>query len=200
MAGDGASAAPTRPDRDYAATVLRRFAEPPLFGARDGRFYETPLNGPENSAMILQRVWQRLAAVRQLTFRAVSAAAITTGWKGAGEGSVAVVAVSETVLIFREQGRWQPAQGPTLPFRNVYRWTLDAERACLGLEHLRFGEGQPVFLFDLVAHGDMLVSASPHLCREDEYAAHLCLEPGQLRLDWRVTGPHKNERIQYCYR
>jgi hypothetical protein len=149
--------------------------------------------------MLLGRIWARLGEVRHLSFRATSTASVPTGWEGIGEGSVEVAA-NATVLIFHEQGRWQPPAGPASLFRNVYRWTLDAERACLALEHLRFGVEQPVFLFELVPSGDILVSACPHLCREDEYTARLWLEPGELRLDWRVMGPRKDERIEYCYR
>lgn len=141
-------------------------------------------------------LWETLARVRNLSFVAQSDS--ETGWRGAGSGAVAVQSFAPDVLVFRETGAWRTEGGRELSFRNTYRWTRLA--ASLRLEHLRFGESAPVFLFDLTAgeNGD-LVSATPHQCRADLYRARLWHDGGVLHLHWTVCGAHKNERIAYTY-
>jgi hypothetical protein len=102
------------------------------------------------------------------------------------------------VLLFHETGTWQPQGGSTLPFRNVFRWMQKG--AVLQLEHLRFGPDAPVFLFDLTPHAEgNWRAAVPHLCRADQYDAHLTVQPGGIDLSWHITGPKKQERIAYQY-
>ncbi len=69
-----------------------------------------------------------------------------------------------------------------------------------GLEHLRFGEDHPVYLFDLALAGEReWRSVSPHLCREDCYSAVLIVGDDNIVLRWSVNGPRKQETIEYVY-
>lgn len=87
-----------------------------------------------------------------------------------------------------------------MPFRNVFRWTAAPEGDRIRLEHLRFGAGSPVYLFDLVrVGGAVLEAAEPHACSEDRYAARLTLDEGAIRLNWTITGPKKDKDITYLY-
>ena len=107
----------------------------------------------------------------------------------------------DATLIFRESGAWQNGDGPRLNFRNVFRWTLDPSGDRLRLEHLRFGAERPVYLFDLVpVIGGGLESAEPHACRDDQYAANLVFDSGEVRLYWKIIGPAKDSEVNYVYR
>src|SRR5262249_28131253 len=85
-------------------------------------------------------------------------------------------------------------------FNNVFRWTRISPTA-VRLEHLRFGEDQPVLLFELHHQPDEMrwASANPHVCGDDCYAAQLQVEEEGFTLSWTVSGPRKRERINYTY-
>jgi hypothetical protein len=135
--------------------------------------------------------------MRSLSFVARSRA--ESGWNGRGVGTVEVCEDRDGVMTFQEQGKWRPT-GCERDFRfhNVYRWTRVGE--FLRLEHLRFGADNPVLLFDLTRAGDReWRSASPHLCRDDCYAAVLLLREDGIVLRWSIDGPRKQECIEYTY-
>jgi hypothetical protein len=143
------------------------------------------------------RLWDRLGRVRGLHF--VGLSANESGWNGSGVGTVVVASPSPEVLIFNESGVWQPTGGGRISFRNVFRWRrlgLEAVR----LEHLRYGADHPVYLFDLMSGADgVWTSVSPHCCRDDCYRAILEVEGVDIVLRWSVTGPSKQETIEYRY-
>jgi hypothetical protein len=151
--------------------------------------------------MDVQGAWRRLSEVRELTFEARSRSALNTGWNGSGKGTVQVERIDFLTLLFHEKGLWVPSGGHEMGFRNVFRWTVDAEGRCLRLEHPRFGMEQPVYLFDLMPASERtLESSEPHVCREDRYAARMELEQQVIYLLWTVSGPTKDESILYCYK
>jgi hypothetical protein len=145
----------------------------------------------------LAEIWQRLRAVQALCFVAHSEAG--TGWDGTGEGVVSVSEPREGVLVFDESGRWHPLRGRASRFTNVFRWSLVG--GYLRLEHLRFGQDRPVFLFDLAPGADGIWrEISPHECREDCYCATVRVEVDMLIVHWTIYGPRKRESIEYTYR
>lgn len=145
----------------------------------------------------INHVWNALQRVRSLEFDAQSGSG--TGWTGNGTGSVVVESPTPEIIIFQESGLWHSATSKGLAFRNVYRWSRF--EGTVRLEHLRFGEDHPVYLFDLAPDTDMICSsAAPHLCRDDEYTARLELLDSGISLDWKITGPEKDESIIYRYR
>ena len=149
----------------------------------------------ENAVTLL---WNQLGRVAQLSFFAQSGNG-AAGWNGSGEGKVAVSQQAE-VIRFDESGHWQTAAGQTLTFRNVFRWSLGPGGDHIQLEHLRYGENQPVFLFDLIAVGSAeLQSAEPHHCAADVYTGRLVLDANGFTLDWYIRGPRKDEHIRYRY-
>ncbi|MBC8136246.1 MAG: hypothetical protein H8F28_10195 [Fibrella sp.] len=142
------------------------------------------------------QLWQGLQRVRTVEF--VTHGTSATGWSGGGSGVVTVESPSSTVLVFRESGIWRPTGGRDLRFHNVYRWTCFDKS--VRLEHLRFGDEHPVFLFDLAPDPDGIWSSlTPHLCRQDTYTARLRQEEAVLFLAWTITGPEKREEIAYKY-
>lgn len=142
-------------------------------------------------------LWECLRRVCSLRF--VARSAFASGWHGVGTGSVVVDGPTDSLLTFTESGSWQPPEGRSLRFRNVFRWSR-INAALIRLEHLRFGTDHPVYLFDLAPRADgEWVSVSPHLCEQDCYAAELRLHESRLWLRWTVTGPKKQECIEYSY-
>jgi hypothetical protein len=118
---------------------------------------------------------------------------------GYGHAVVEVSILEPDVLVFNEHGRWQQGGGRSMSFSNVFRWTFLTDR--VRLEHLRFGPGQPVELFDLIPSGDSSwESSGPHVCRDDCYRGRLHLVGADINFEWTVTGPKKNESIRYVYR
>lgn len=146
----------------------------------------------------VSRLWEQLGGISQLSFVARSGNG-TAGWNGSGTGTV-LVQQHPGVIVFRESGSWQTATGQNLTFRNVFRWTLDPRGGHTQLEHLRYGEKQPVFLFDLIAMSDTaLASAEPHRCVADIYTSRLLLHSHGFSLDWYIQGAKKDEHICYQY-
>jgi hypothetical protein len=152
--------------------------------------------------MPVAEAWKRLRTVQRLSFVARSRAAPGCGWNGSGEGTVRVEEFDFRTTLFHESGSWTPKAGRPILFSNVFRWTLDAGVRSVRLEHLRFGTEHPVYLFDMVSAGEgegILVSADPHVCREDYYAAWMEFDGQTIRLSWKITGPRKDETIEYLY-
>lgn len=145
----------------------------------------------------LGELWDRLGQVTSLAF--VASSSRPTGWNGRGSGIVEVECTGNA-LTFNESGTWIPVGGHELHFTNVFRWTLLTDSDHVRLEHLRFGEDHPVFLFDLaLSASGAWQSVSPHVCREDCYAASLQLHAAHLDLRWTIEGPSKQEAITYAY-
>ncbi len=141
-------------------------------------------------------VWSRLLQVQTLNFESHSRTG--KGWSGAGTGLVELASPQHDILVWKEHGQWQQNGGREIRFFNTFRWTKQEEQ--LRLEHLRFGEENPVFLFELrcVEVGEWR-DVEPHLCREDRYSAHLQIEDLGLKLGWTVLGPRHDESINYFY-
>jgi hypothetical protein len=145
----------------------------------------------------LQELWNRLLQVRSLSFIASSSG--TTGWTGTGVGTVEVRKARTEEMTFHEKGSWRPlGSDKDICFPNVYRWTRAGELR--RLEHLRFGEANPVHLFDLAQAGEPeWLPAVPHVCREDFYSAVLIVRADGIVLRWSIDGPRKRELIEYVY-
>lgn len=152
---------------------------------------------PRAPSALVERVWARLPALAQLSFRARPGPRSRTRWCGHGRADV-IVERAGPGLRFIECGWFWPA-GATraVSTRNVYLWRRDG--AALLLSHER--QGAPVPLLRLVAaDGAVLASAAPHHCGADLYRATLRLVPGGLALDWTITGPDKDEHLHSHYR
>lgn len=152
--------------------------------------------------MIIE-VWRRLAALRRLSFVCRPGPQSQSGWAGRGEATIELEPVDSiaglpTLRVF-ERGQFvQADNGCTLQFSNVYRWQRADNQ--LWLFHERFGSHRPVFLLALVPAGpEALASREPHLCAADRYHARLALGDDGFRLDWRITGPGKDESLAYHY-
>jgi hypothetical protein len=150
---------------------------------------------------VIERFWKRLAAVKSMTFQAVSHSNNPSGWDRKGKGDVVVIFEAKEQLVFSERGHWQNPQGERIDFSNIFRWTLDLSSAMISLETLRRGWNHPMFLFHLAPSSqNALGSIDSHLCGNDTYLGKLSWDDHGLKLYCRAIGPSKNEEIDYFYR
>ncbi|MGY3726746.1 MULTISPECIES: DUF6314 family protein [Cobetia] len=163
-----------------------------------------------------------LEQIRHLEFSSRSGPASRNAWSGHGSGEVRLekempdgagrtgAEVSWDIL-FNEQGQFRlEGQASSITFRNRYRWRLSPDGTALSLSHERRGRDAAVFLFDLIeapaGDGDHFISREAHLCIDDLYSATLVIvrdaddKPCGFDLDWRITGPRKDEHLAYRYR
>ncbi len=149
----------------------------------------------QNKALVDQ-VWQRLRLISHVSFSFRS----RYHKGGKGEGEVRAAYDGNIRCVFQERGSWKGLENQEFTFRNVFRWSLNRLDGMLTLEHLRFGEGNPVFLFHLVPVGEnRLESLHAHVCGEDTYFGQLVMEDQSLALTWRILGPKKNDEVRYLY-
>jgi hypothetical protein len=154
----------------------------------------------ETPQKLIFNVWNKLEMIRSLSFSANSQGQGNTGWNGIGRGHVKVKKQTNHTLVFEEQGSWISKAGIEFTFSNIFRWTMDRFKNLITLEHLRFGEHNPVFLFHLAQTGvDTLESVNSHICEEDTYLGQVRCSDHSLKLNWRIIGPKKNEEIEYIY-
>jgi hypothetical protein len=116
-----------------------------------------------------------------------------------GRGTVRIQIDAQDRIEFHETGVWNPNGTGPLHFRNIYRWSFTQEQE-IGLEHLRYGFDQPVFLVTFVSgrYGEF-VSRTSHLCGMDRYDGRIHLSPSGFTLEWTVVGPAKNEKFERHY-
>ena len=87
-----------------------------------------------------------------------------------------------------------------MDFSNRYRWSLSTGQNVLGLEHLRYGNENPVKLLELAWDADLRWKTStPHTCNKDTYTLEIIGVSSCIHMDRYVTGPVKNECIFYRY-
>ena len=132
-----------------------------------------------NTTAILLLFWNKLNAVRNVTFHAKTKSKEQGGWDGKGTGEVMISKEGNEILIFNEKGVRNNSHEAEVNFSNVFRWTLDRDIGVISLEHLRRGPDHPVFLFHLAPSGKhSLSSVDSHLCEGD---------PTSVRFDWSPT-------------
>lgn len=181
-----------------AYTLLPANNKKDYYVAKDDFVFNTVK--PENKTQILLAFWNKLNTVKNLTFLAKTKSKEISGWDGKGQGEVISTKEGYNILIFNEKGMWQNKEGIEVSFSNVFRWSLDRNAGVISLEHLRRGADHPVFLFHLApSNKNSLSSVDSHLCGGDTYFGQIHFDQTNLRLNWRVIGPKKNETIDYYY-
>lgn len=105
-------------------------------------------------------------------------------------------------MVFHETGTWKPdtQTGAKIEFSNIYRWKQS--KIGFELEHLRFGEENPVYLVHLIQDENdpnRWTTKEPHLCNEDLYTATVELNSGSAQVQWTIKGPKKDELLSYLY-
>lgn len=137
--------------------------------------------------------WSLLGQVRRFTLRVFHPGNGARRLSHEGTGSVAVAPEtcgSEERIFWQESGRWEIGQLAGIVFHNATLWRRLGPD-CLELSHLRRGPSQPTLLVELRPSPDpgVWLSASPHLCGPDRYAARLAWDARTLHLTWEVESP-----------
>jgi len=157
--------------------------------------YTTHQQSKKNTDLLLEKLYQQMKQVSLVSLIA-KAKHRQESQDRKGKGTVLVTA-EENRLIFYEQGTWVESEGK---YNNHFRWTWDKARGMLKLEHLRYGNNFPVFLFDLIPqNAKTLRSQHPHLCGNDTYFGQLEFHQLFIHLRIRTIGPQKDENIEYIY-
>jgi DNA-binding transcriptional ArsR family regulator len=160
--------------------------------------YPATLNQKQDLEL-LQLTWDFLKNVTQVTLVAKSHSQHTPQFNRKGNGKVKVMGEGNT-LVFQEQGCWVGKSNESVNYTNSFRWSWEKGDLSLGLEHLRFGENNPIFLFHLTPKKDnRLTSLHSHLCGNDSYFGWLQYNPLFLQLKFKTLGPQKNEEVEYIY-
>ncbi len=119
-----------------------------------------------------------------------------------GKGKVKVNIITPTTIKFIEFGMWGYVyeKNVEIQFKNIYLWRYNEDKSLITLEHLRYGENNPFFLFNLIpVKNELLRSSSAILCGNDNYTAEIKLKEHSFILKSFVNGPNKNEEILYFY-
>ena len=147
----------------------------------------------------LLNFWDQLAQVHSLVFSVISHHP-SNPTAQIGKAEVLVKKVSEHVVIFQEKGHWLIDDVPSRAFSNSFRFSLDLKTSLVSVEHLRYGENHPVFLFHLALSGaKRLESVEAHVCGQDTYVGNFSWDEKGLKFQWRVIGPKKNDQLTYYY-
>lgn len=147
----------------------------------------------------LDRFWGLLQATRAFSFETKCGLNSKTGWEGIAEGVVCVSFPKENECVFEESCRFQMKTGESFDLKNKYLWVRKSKS--IAVSHLRRVE--PVFLVELEPWGSSgsceFREKSHHLCGADEYRLQVCLLEKGFSANWRITGPKKDELIEYIY-
>jgi len=149
-------------------------------------------------------LWDRLEEIRHIRISAHSNS--PNGYQGEAIGVVECELHRPDTIIFRESGKWLfPPNSRTqrhqhyTSFTNVFRWVRKSDTR-IELSHLRHGASNPVFLFPLIPQTTSeWVSETSHHCINDHYYGSVHIHDDQLKLQWRIDGPVKDDTLIYCY-
>jgi len=180
--------------------LKRAFQQIPLQEKKSYYYLKSEKNEErKESHELLQTIWDHLKSVTRVTLVTRSCSKRTTGNNWKGKGKVFVKEDAQTI-IFTEQGSWKGEKKQGHNYTNSFRWKWDRQEGKISLEHLRFGEKNPVFLFHLVPTAqNLLESSHSHICGDDSYFGILQYTDLFLQLHFRTLGPKKNEVIEYIY-
>lgn len=153
---------------------------------------------PVNNLVI--HIWKKLPSTGSLSFTSHAQSQGSFDLVGTGTGQVKVRKINDHTVIFEEKGTWISKEQQEFKFTNVFKWTFEPIQNVITLEHLRFGEKNPVFLFHLAQVDEhTLQSVSSYVCKEDTYLGQVRCDGSSISLNWRILGPKKNDEINYIY-
>jgi predicted transcriptional regulator len=163
------------------------------------RYFFVQKNKKKPKENELLAFWEKLCRVKHLRLTTKSK---TGDEKITQTGVAEVIAKKESSqqIIFQEKGIWIQDSLPSSSFSNQFRWTLHPDDKLISLEHLRYGQNMPVFLFHLSCTGpNTLESIEAHLCGQDTYLGHIIWDDKKIHFHWRVIGQNKNDELHYEY-
>ena len=144
----------------------------------------------------LDELHQRMAAVSGFSFTARGGPQSQTAWNGTAIGQVSVARDGKS-LVFNEVGNFTP-ECSTRSFNqtNFYRWEFLDDSVNVYQER----RGEPVFLVNLIVQDDIWQTHESHLCVKDLYSLKLEIIENEIIATWTISGPKKDESLEYRYR
>ncbi|MEY8672764.1 DUF6314 family protein [Francisella philomiragia] len=144
-------------------------------------------------------LFSKLLNIRHFKYESKSSKKSQTGWNGHGYGTV-ITYQKDNCIYFKEQGYFiLDSSNKPINISNEYIWQkINPQR--ISLSHARFGYNNLVKLFDLIHIDDNLwQSEQAHVCVDDLYSAQLYNLESEISLVWKISGPKKDELINYKY-
>lgn len=141
----------------------------------------------------------KLLNIRHFKYESKSGQNSQTGWNGDGYGTV-ITQQKDNCIYFKEEGYFiLDSSNKSVNISNEYIWQkINSQR--ISLSHARFGYNNLVKLFDLIRIDDNLwQSEQAHVCVDDLYSAQLYNLESEISLVWKISGPKKDELINYKY-
>lgn len=155
-------------------------------------FSKSKFENSKQKMACLHLFWQRLEQSKNVS--------IQTEADRRGQGNVTVLKKSPHELIFTERGAWIEGDLKEMDFTKTLRWSLDVPSGLISLEHLHYGQNQPVFLFHLEpVSSNALRSVESYQCGSDCYFGKMELTEKGIHFLWRILGPKKNEILSHFY-
>ncbi len=150
----------------------------------------------QQSEQRIQRLWALLHTIDAFSYTSRPGPDSLSGWQGEGQGQVTCERIGDDELHFIEQGQFSLQGGMTVDMQNRYIW----QKTTSGIRLSHGRRGEPVFLFELLpAAANQWQSAQDHLCINDLYSGELVENSKGFTLQWRITGPKKDEHLFYQY-
>lgn len=144
-------------------------------------------------------LFSKLLNMRHFKYESKSGQNSQTGWNGHGYGTV-ITQQKDNCIYFKEEGYFiLDSSNKSINISNEYIWQkINSQR--ISLSHARFGYNNLVKLFDLIHIDDNLwQSEQAHVCVDDLYSAQLYNLESEISLVWKISGPKKDELINYKY-
>ncbi|MBK2092993.1 DUF6314 family protein [Francisella philomiragia] len=144
-------------------------------------------------------LFSKLINIRHFKYESKSGKKSQTGWNGHGHGTV-ITHQNDNCIYFKEEGSFiLDGSEKLINISNEYIWQkINSQR--ISLSHARFGYNNLVKLFDLIRIDDNLwQSEQAHVCVDDLYSAQLYNLESEISLVWKISGPKKDELINYKY-
>ncbi len=161
--------------------------------------YQHKLEKQDFRSNELQRFFTRLSKVRSLKIEAFFYENEKEEQKK-GQAHVEVICQGRHKLVFHEKGQWLLPQFSELIFKNAFKWTFNPLAQLISIEHLRYGEDQPVFLFDLTSDkSGHLESINTFSQLNELHFASIHWTKKQIHFQWRIIGNKKNDLLHYYY-
>ena len=104
-----------------------------------------------------------------------------------------------SIIYLDEMGEFTPKDSlKPLAFKNTFKLVFQED--AVSFHHERFGQAHAVWLFDLIAQDkDHLISKEAHQCGNDQYFVTVTMAAQSVTMHWKITGPRKNEALDYHY-
>ena len=115
-----------------------------------------------------------------------------------GIGEVDHATPDENSIILKERGCWDVDRGPRITFRNAYQWIVLEN--ILSLARYGYDMSNPNQLVEFeVSERREWLNISPYICGSDTYYATLRWSEETLQLLWIVSGPKKDQTVEYLF-